>query len=66
VSGHAVQIWTFLRFIPVLIGHKIENTDDGVWRLILLLREVVELVCAPVTTLERVAYLKDSIKEYIE
>ena len=66
VSGHAVQMWTFLRFIPLLIGHKIIDTDDDVWRLILLLRDVVELVCAPVATLERVAYMKDSIEEYIE
>jgi hypothetical protein len=66
VSGHAVQMWTFLRFIPILIGHKIEDTTDEVWQMILLLRDVVELICAPTVTTDTIAYMKDSLEEYIE
>ena len=30
LHGHAVQVWTFLRFIPLYIGNKIEDQDDSV------------------------------------
>ena len=66
VSGHAVQVWVFLRFIPLLIGHKIQDTSDDVWQLVLLLRQMVELICAPVASDETVAVMKDCIEEYIE
>lgn len=66
VSGHAVQMSVLIRFIPVLIGHKVEDTDDSVWRLIQLLRDIMDLVCTPVATLEHVAYIQDSNQEHIE
>lgn len=36
--------------------------DNEVWQLILQLREIVELVCAPAITAGQVAYLKSSLK----
>jgi len=46
VSGQAVQNWNFLRWLPVLIGDKVQNADDDVWQLTLLLKEIVDMVCA--------------------
>jgi len=65
VMGHAVQLWTLLRYLPFLIGVKILNTDDGVWRMIVLLRRVVELVCCPVVTNDIVSEMNDAIDDYI-
>jgi hypothetical protein len=31
ILGHAVQMWHLLRFLPLLIGIKIQDTNDGVW-----------------------------------
>lgn len=39
--------------------------DNEVWQLILQLREIVELICAPVITEGQVAYLKVITEEYI-
>jgi L-rhamnose mutarotase len=59
-------MWVFVRFLPLLIGRKIVDTDDAVWQLVLVLREVVELICAPTVTLEHIAVMQDKIEEYIE
>ncbi|KAF7640992.1 hypothetical protein LDENG_00001030, partial [Lucifuga dentata] len=66
LSGHAVQNWTLLRLLPVLIGDKIHSPlENEVWQLILQLRQIVELICAPAITTDQTAYLKVLIDEYI-
>ena len=62
---HAVQNWCLLRLLPVLIASKVD-TNDMVWHEILLLREIVELVCAPEISVAQVAYLKVLIEEYLD
>jgi hypothetical protein len=66
VCGHAVQMWTFIRFLPLLIGAQVEDTNDEVWGLVLLLREIVELVCATRATLDQAAVMGDKIEQYLE
>lgn len=59
LSRHAVQNWCFLRMLPLLTGDKIKSPGDSeVWQLILQLREIVELVCAPKISSGQVAYLR--------
>lgn len=66
LSGHAAQNWCLLRLVPLLVGDRIKHPyDNEVWQLILQLREIVELVCAPAITAGQVAYLKVIIEEYI-
>ena len=65
LGGHAVQNWYLLRLQPLLIGDRIQNKDSPVWRLLLLLREIVELTCAPMICLNQVALLKDLITDYL-
>lgn len=58
LSVHAVQNGCFLQMLPVLIGDKIKFPDDSeAWQLILELREIVALVCAPTIYTGHVAYL---------
>ncbi len=67
LSGHAVQNWCLLRVLPLLIGDRIKNPcENGVWKLILLLREIVAYVCAPAITANQIAYLNVLIEEYIQ
>ena len=40
LQGHAVQVWTFLEFIPLYIGNKIEDQDDSVWNFCYCLETV--------------------------
>ena len=66
LGGNAVQNWSFLRILPLLIGgSRIEDLKDEVWRLCMLLRQIVEIVCAPKISLGMVAYLQCIIEEYI-
>ena len=66
LGGHAVQNWCLLRLLPLIIGSKIENTDDPCWQLCLLLREIVELVCAPCISREQICFLQVIVEEYLE
>ena len=66
LGGHAVQNWCLLRLFPILIGNKIQNKSDNVWKLIIFLRQIVELVCPPKIALAQVAYLRIQIEEYLE
>ncbi len=66
LGGHAAQNWWLLRFLPVLIHDRVKDAKDEVWQLALLLRQVVELVCAPALSESQVAYMKVLIEEYIE
>lgn len=78
LSGNAVQNWCFLRLLPLLIGYHIRDPcQNATWRLVLQLREIVELICEPAITLkvyilqkvyittDQVAYLKTMIGEYV-
>lgn len=66
LGGHAVQNWCFLRMLPMLIGDKIESPGENeVWQLILLLREIVALVCAPAISSGQIGYLRVLIDEYL-
>ena len=65
LSGQAVQNWNFLRLLPVLIGDKVQNADD-VWQLTLLLKDIVDPVCAQKISMSQVAYLEIIIQEYLD
>lgn len=63
LGGHAAQNRWLLRFLPILLHDKIKDADNAVWKLILLLRELVEFVCAPRLSDSQVAYMKVLIEE---
>ncbi|XP_028416452.1 uncharacterized protein LOC114540531 [Dendronephthya gigantea] len=63
LGGHAVQNWCLLKLLPLYIGPRVANTCDPVWQLTLLLREVVELICAPEISLAQVAHLRVKIED---
>lgn len=62
LCGHAVQNRCLL---PVVVGHRIKNTESAVWQLVLLLRHVVDLVCAPAILVDQVCYLEVLIEECV-
>ena len=67
LNGHAVRNWCLLRVLPLIIGNRIKNPcENDVWKLILLLREIVSYVCAPTITADQIAYLNVLIEEYIQ
>jgi len=65
LGGHAVQNWCLLRLLPLLIYDRVRDKDSSVWNLFLLLRQIVELICAPAVSLNQVALLKEFVSEYL-
>lgn len=47
IGGQAAENWCLLRLLPIIIGDKIKDSQDEVWKVVIMLKEVVELVCAP-------------------
>ena len=66
IGGSASEIWSFLRLLPLLIESKIKDAHDDVWKLILLLREIVLLMCAPVVKDSNLSYLESQILDYLD
>lgn len=66
LGGHAAQNRWLLRFLPVVMHDRIIDSDCPVWQMVLLLRELVELVCAPTLSKSQIAYMRVLIEEYIE
>lgn len=65
LSGNACQNWALIRFLPVMLYNRVD-TDDPVWKLVIMLKEIVEYVCAPQITLDQIAEMKLLINEYLE
>lgn len=57
LSGHAVQNWNLLRLLPLILGDTVQDPQDNVWQLLLQLKDIVDLICAPQISIAQVAYL---------
>jgi hypothetical protein len=64
VGGHAVQNWCLLRLLPLLVFGAVDINSEA-WELLLLLREVVELVCAPKVSHDQVLLLNRLVTLYV-
>ena len=65
LGGTASQNWCLLRLLPIMIMDLIEDKQDPVWKLLLLLREFVELVTANSLTEGQVSYMNTVVEEYV-
>lgn len=66
LGGHAVQNWTLLRLLPLLIGDKIDDPSDSIWQLYLLLKRICELACAPALTKDQISILRGMLDDYMK
>ncbi len=63
IGGNAHENWSLLRLLPFLIGPQIPEHEPA-WQILLDLKEIVELVVAPVHNDESIAYLESKISEH--
>ena len=66
IGGNAIynnENWNLLRLLPFLIGPKIPEHEPA-WQVLLDLKEIVELVVAPVHNNESIAYLECKISDH--
>lgn len=63
VGGNAHENWALLRLLPLMVGSKIPEADPA-WELLLVLRDIVELVVNQVHTEETIFFLDSKISEH--
>lgn len=63
IGGNAHENWSLIRLLPFIIGHRIPLNDPA-WLLLMSLKDIIELVVAPVHNKESVAYLDSKISEH--
>lgn len=65
IPGGACQIWNFLRLFSLLVRDKIKDIHDDVWKLVVLMGEIVEIVVSPEIHRSCLPYLQTQIFEYL-
>lgn len=63
IGGNAHENWALLRFLPLIIGHLVPE-DEEAWKVLMDLKDIVELSVAPTHTEESIAYLQCKISEH--
>jgi len=61
VKGNAVQIWTFIRFLPLIIHGLVTDKNDPAWVMILCLVEIVQLITSPVISRGSIPLIKEKL-----
>lgn len=68
VVGSAWEIRTLIRFLPLIIfkiNPKIKEFEDKIWRSLLLLVEITDILCAPEINNSYLGYLQSLTDEYL-
>lgn len=63
IGGNAHENWALIRLLPLIVGSRVPE-GDPVWHFLLTLKDIVELVVAPVHTAQSIAYLEFQISEH--
>ncbi|RXN13097.1 cadherin-related tumor suppressor-like protein [Labeo rohita] len=63
VGGNTQENWCLLRMMPLMIGDKVPE-DEPAWEVLMTLKDVVELVMAPLHTDETIGYMQSKISEH--
>ena len=56
-------MWTFARFLPVIIGHKVPE-DDEHWENVLCLLNIADIIFAREIKVETCGYLESPISDH--
>ncbi|KAF7641019.1 hypothetical protein LDENG_00299320, partial [Lucifuga dentata] len=63
IGGNGHENTMLLRLLPLMTGKNVPE-GDGAWAVLMDLKEVVELVLAPVFTEESIQYLQSKIRDH--
>lgn len=63
IGGNAHENWALIRLLPLIVGCQVPEGDSA-WQVLLTLKDIAELVVAPVHTDETIAYLDSKISEH--
>lgn len=60
---NASQMWCLMRFLPLLIGDKIDD-DNIYWKFYLLILDILDIVLAPQITISETFMLTEKIRDH--
>ena len=63
-SMKAVQSWALLKYLPLLIGDMVSNSDPH-WLFLLHLSELVDMLFSPVFTEGMITYMRELIADHL-
>lgn len=63
IGGNGHENWALLRFLPLLIGHHIPESEKT-WSVVLELKDIVKLLSSPSFTTETLCYLQAKISDH--
>lgn len=63
IGGNAHENWCLLRLTALIVGELIPE-DEPDWKIILDLKDIVDLVVCPVHTNESITYLENKMSEH--
>ncbi|KAL7877515.1 hypothetical protein SRHO_G00041580 [Serrasalmus rhombeus] len=63
IGGNAHENWSLLRLLPFVIGSLVPENEPA-WLVLMDLKEIVELVVAPVHNDESISYLESKVIEH--
>lgn len=65
IGGNAHENWALIRFLPLIVGCRVPE-GESTWQILLTLKDIVEMVVAPIHMVESIAYLEFKICEYTD
>lgn len=65
IKGGAWQVWTLLRLFPLIMQDYIQDDKHEVWKALMLLTEITEIVTAPSLHKSHLPYLQSIIDDYL-
>ena len=65
IGGNGHENWSLLRLLPLMIGHNIPEGDQA-WEILMILKDIVEMVVSSHFTDELIHFLECKISEHRE
>lgn len=60
LGGNGQENWSLVRFLPLIIGHRVPEGDQT-WELVFELKDLVELLSTPYFTSDSLCYIQAKI-----
>lgn len=57
------RAWCFLKLLPIMIGDKVPEIEP-IWDLLLMLKEIVDIILSPIFNMTYISYLSDLINDH--
>lgn len=63
MGGNSHENWSLLRFLPFLVGSLLPE-DEPAWLILMDLKDITELILAPIHSDDSLAFLEGKILEH--